>query len=229
MSLFDCYSLGLEFAGSTTWYADAMTTTQALCDVRHVPATPLEMAAALSACSPRTTWARNQVYAVDVLKVYVSLSDLDLKRYLGAAPTDNNNAIPGPVGSRKPEGLSWSAFTRSLRALWACRKAQAKNLGPLQARALVAEAFHGPKTRAFFRALAGDPNAVVIDVHMCRVLGVDHKNVGKPAGYQAAVDLALEQGLGSFEEVSARDAQAVVWCGAVYGGYVRSSPNISRF
>jgi len=228
MSLHDCYSLGLEIAGSTTWYTDAMTTTQALCDVRQVPATPLEMAAALSACSPRTTWARNQVYAVDVLKVYVSLSDLDLKRYLGAAPTDNNNAIPGPVGSRKPEGLSWGAFTRSLRALWACRKAPAKGLGPLQARALVAEAFHGPKTRAFFRALAGDPHAVVIDVHMCRVLGIDHKSVGKAAGYQAAVDLALSQGLANLHG-GARDAQAVVWCGAVYGGYVRSSPNISRF
>lgn len=229
MSLFDCYSLGLEIAGSTTWYIDAMTTTQALCDVRHVPATPLEIAAALSATSPRTSWARNQVYAVDVLKVYMSLSDLDLKRYLGAAPTDNNNAVPGHVGSLKPEGLSWGAYTRSLRALWACRKAQAKDLGPLQARALVAEAFHGPKTRAFFRALAGDYNAVVIDVHMCRVLGIDHKSVGKPAGYQAAVDLALEQGLNRVPVFGPRDAQAVVWCGAVYGGYTRSSPSISRF
>jgi len=228
MSLYDCYKLGLEIAGSETWYQDAMTTTQDLCNVRKVAATPLEIAAALSACSPRTTWARNQVYAVDVLQAYTKLSDPELKRYLNTAKTDNNNALPGPVGSLKPEGLSWGAFTRSMRTLWACRRAQAKRLGKLQARALVAEAFHGPKTRAFFRALAGDPNAVVIDVHMCRVLGIDHKSVGKAAGYQAAVDLALELGLG-FGEHGPRDAQAIVWCGAVYGGYVRPTPNISSF
>ena len=74
-------------------------------------------------------------------------------------------------------------------------------------------ALNGPKTNAFARAIAGDVDAVVIDVWMCRAAGV--KDSPSKGEYTMCADairtIATETGL------SPRTVQALIWI-VVRGG-----------
>lgn len=70
------------------------------------------------------------------------------------------------------------------------------------------DALNGLKTNAFARAIAGDPNAVVVDVWMMRAAGFDHDspNVTQYRMVTDAVNrIARETGL------EPRVAQALIW------------------
>lgn len=70
------------------------------------------------------------------------------------------------------------------------------------------DALKGLKTNAFARAIAGDSDAVVIDVWMCRaaMLDTDSPNVGQYRMLEAAVQVVAEEfGL------TPRTAQALIW------------------
>ena len=70
------------------------------------------------------------------------------------------------------------------------------------------DALKGQKTNAFARAIAGDANAIVIDVWMCRAanLGTDSPNKGQYRELSEAVTIvANEFGL------TPRTAQALIW------------------
>ncbi len=69
----------------------------------------------------------------------------------------------------------------------------------------------GPKTGAFYRALRGDHEAIVLDVWMSKLFGVDQKIFGTKSGYQMYSDririIANQYGY------SPRDTQACLWVG----------------
>lgn len=70
------------------------------------------------------------------------------------------------------------------------------------------DALRGPKTNAFARAIAGDPNAVVIDIWMCRAAGLPTDSPSQSQYNElsrAVVEVAEEFGL------TPRTAQALVW------------------
>lgn len=76
------------------------------------------------------------------------------------------------------------------------------------------DALRGPKTNAFARAIAGDPDAIVVDVWMMRAAGMttDAPTVVQYREISAAVDaLAREYGM------TPRVMQALVWI-VVRGG-----------
>ena len=70
-------------------------------------------------------------------------------------------------------------------------------------------ALKGQKTNAFARAIAGDPNAVVIDVWMIRAAGMDSSKGVNKSDYNMLADtvrkIASEHGL------TPRTAQALIW------------------
>ena len=78
------------------------------------------------------------------------------------------------------------------------------------------DALKGLKTNAFARAIAGDANAVVIDVWMCRAAGVEFTSPSQReyhAMATAVTQLAKEHGL------TPRVCQAIIWIvarGAAY-------------
>ena len=71
------------------------------------------------------------------------------------------------------------------------------------------DALKGQKTNAFARAIAGDSNAVVIDVWMIRAAGLDASNGVNKTQYNTLVDsvrkVAKEFG------ITPRTAQALIW------------------
>jgi len=71
------------------------------------------------------------------------------------------------------------------------------------------DALNGQKTNAFARAIAGDPNAVVIDVWMIRAAGLDASNGVNKTQYNTLSDsvrkVAKEFG------ITPRTAQALIW------------------
>ena len=75
------------------------------------------------------------------------------------------------------------------------------------------EALRGLKTNAFAKAIAGDANAIVIDVWMCRAAGKDYTSPNQSQYYElskAVEDVAKKHGL------TPRVAQAIIWI--VYRG-----------
>lgn len=70
------------------------------------------------------------------------------------------------------------------------------------------DALKGPKTNAFARAIAGDENAVVIDVWMVRAAGakVDSPNKTQYTEMSEAVTKVAEQ-----FQMTPRTAQALIW------------------
>jgi len=71
------------------------------------------------------------------------------------------------------------------------------------------DALNGQKTNAFARAIAGDPNAVVIDVWMIRAAGMDASKGVNKTQYNMLADtvrlMASEHGL------TPRTTQALIW------------------
>ena len=71
------------------------------------------------------------------------------------------------------------------------------------------DALKGQKTNAFARAIAGDPDAVVIDVWMIRAAGMDASKGVNKSDYNMLADavrnIASEHGL------TPRTAQALIW------------------
>lgn len=72
--------------------------------------------------------------------------------------------------------------------------------------------FNGPKVNAFSAALAGDPNAVVIDAWMVRLFLDDPKQALTPKTYRAVADKV--RGVASRLGWSPAETQASLWCGA---------------
>lgn len=75
------------------------------------------------------------------------------------------------------------------------------------------DALKGLKTNAFARAIAGDANAIVIDVWMCRAAGENYTSPNQTQYRElskAVADVAKEHGL------TPRVAQAIIWI--VYRG-----------
>jgi hypothetical protein len=70
------------------------------------------------------------------------------------------------------------------------------------------EALRGPKTNAFARAIAGDQNAVVIDVWMMRAAGMEKDSPSKTeyAELSQAVKKVAKQ-----YEMTPRTCQALIW------------------
>ena len=66
----------------------------------------------------------------------------------------------------------------------------------------------GEKVRRFWRNLAGDTDAVTIDVWMCRVVGIDQEKL-TPAIY-AEVERAFQEAARIVGETP-RDLQAILW------------------
>lgn len=66
----------------------------------------------------------------------------------------------------------------------------------------------GDKVRRFWRALAGDPEAVVIDVWMCRVVGIDQERLN-PRLY-AHIEASFREAARIVGEAP-RDLQAILW------------------
>lgn len=83
----------------------------------------------------------------------------------------------------------------------------------------------GPKTGAFSRCLMLDEDAVVIDVWMCRALGMPHAKAGTKQGYEAAVYRVRK--LADKVGVEPARVQAAVWAGA-YGRHYKN-PTIPRY
>ncbi len=75
----------------------------------------------------------------------------------------------------------------------------------------------GPKTKAFFNALMGDPDALVLDVWMARALRLEHKHVTQ-ARHVPRITRRMKQLAASFQW-SVAETQAAVWAG------IRSSWN----
>jgi len=70
------------------------------------------------------------------------------------------------------------------------------------------KALNGPKTNAFARAIAGDENAVVIDVWMLRAIGIEKKSPTQSQYKEIAQDVtkvSIELGL------TPRTTQALIW------------------
>jgi thermostable 8-oxoguanine DNA glycosylase len=70
------------------------------------------------------------------------------------------------------------------------------------------KALNGPKTNAFAKAIAGDENAVVIDVWMLRAVGIEKKSPSQSQYKEmanAVTKVAIELGL------TPRVAQALIW------------------
>lgn len=65
----------------------------------------------------------------------------------------------------------------------------------------------GPKVRAFWRAIAGDPDAAVLDVWMLRAMGIE--GTISPKRY-TELEAALRQAASTTHE-TVRDFQAIVW------------------
>ena len=75
------------------------------------------------------------------------------------------------------------------------------------------DALKGLKTNAFARAIAGDANAIVIDVWMCRAAGVEYTSPNQSQYIQlsnAVAEIAKEH------KLTPRVAQALIWI--VYRG-----------
>jgi len=70
------------------------------------------------------------------------------------------------------------------------------------------DALKGPKTNAFARAIAGDTDAVVIDVWMMRAAGMDNDSptIGQYRSLSESVRLVAEE-----FGITPRTAQAVIW------------------
>ena len=70
------------------------------------------------------------------------------------------------------------------------------------------DALKGQKTNAFARAIAGDTNAVVIDVWMCRAanIGTDSPNKGQYRELSEAVHIVANE-----FGITPRTAQALIW------------------
>jgi hypothetical protein len=66
----------------------------------------------------------------------------------------------------------------------------------------------GDKVRAFYRAIMGDEDSVVIDVWMCRAVGV-HKVALSSRGYEAIADAVREAA--KLVGVTPAQLQAIVW------------------
>lgn len=67
----------------------------------------------------------------------------------------------------------------------------------------------GPKVKAFARAIAGDTDAVVIDVHMLHAMGLDDKTLGRVGCYDALSDVVRAAAVRRGLEPS--HAQSVIW------------------
>jgi hypothetical protein len=75
----------------------------------------------------------------------------------------------------------------------------------------------GPKTRAFYHAILGDPSAVVVDVWVARAIGETGRLEG--ARYKRAENVI--RSLAGKVGISPREAQACIWYGArAAAGYV---------
>ena len=69
----------------------------------------------------------------------------------------------------------------------------------------------GPKTSAFRSALLGDTSAIVLDVWMARIFGVDQRVFGTKKGY-AFYSERIREIAYQFDETP-RDTQACLWVG----------------
>lgn len=73
-----------------------------------------------------------------------------------------------------------------------------------------ARELNGPKTRAFWRNLAGDASAVTVDVWAARAAGVDaERELSRVGAYDAVA--ASYRAVASYRAESPSDLQAIVW------------------
>ncbi len=70
----------------------------------------------------------------------------------------------------------------------------------------------GKKTEPFSRAVIGDGDAVVVDVWMCRAIGIDHKKLNKSA-YAECVKRIRKAAL--LCDMTPAECQAAIWCNEV--------------
>jgi hypothetical protein len=68
------------------------------------------------------------------------------------------------------------------------------------------DALSGPKVRSFYRNIMGDPDAVTIDVHMLRAVGLESITPRRYSDFADAVRVAA-----MLNGVPPRDLQATVW------------------
>jgi len=71
------------------------------------------------------------------------------------------------------------------------------------------DALNGQKTNAFARAIAGDPDAVVIDVWMIRAAGMDASKGVNKTQYNELADATREAAMQA--GLTPRTAQALIW------------------
>ena len=71
------------------------------------------------------------------------------------------------------------------------------------------DALKGQKTNAFARAIAGDPNAVVIDVWMIRAAGMDASKGVNKGDYNMLADTVRK--IADEHGITPRTAQALIW------------------
>lgn len=73
----------------------------------------------------------------------------------------------------------------------------------------------GPKVRAFYRNICGDPNAVTVDVWAARAAGISALELARVGGYDAAAN--AYRAVARVRGLAASTVQAAVWI-AVRGG-----------
>lgn len=149
------------------------------------PVNPSRAVGVIAALSPQTGWKRNLAYASQVVKWADELSEGDrLHRRVDSAPRVH-------FAIQMAKAISIAAY----------------NVSPL-------EVLHGPKERAFYGAIMGHPDAVVIDRWAARAADPDRFTGGKnetvtPAQYRklALAYMAAAHKLNR----PVRDVQGTVW------------------
>jgi len=142
------------------------------------------------------------------------------KWYVEAGDFAESLRVLRPEWSTEVSASVVSAF--SPRVTWAHNKAKAyqyaQGIMPKGLRSHVAAAnrcqsegfdgLRGPKTNAFARAIAGDKDAVVVDVWMCRAAGLG-KDAPNKAEYRLIANAVRE--VASAYNMDAATMQALMW------------------
>lgn len=164
------------------------------------------------------------------------LSERDIRRFARELPRGMGQSVGAAIFAALSPRAQYVQNWRAAYAIAEARNAgatepPATGLGDARDKAWrIAHGEHpdrvlgGDKVRRFWRALAGDPDAVVIDVWMCRVVGIDQERL-TPSVY-ANVEASFRAAARIVGETP-RDLQAILWFAV--RGIQPSDPTPGRF
>lgn len=159
------------------WYANAEREARELSRVAAPGVGPVACAGILAALSPRAQWSVNVRWAREIVGASFKRED----------PADALRGAQFCPAVSLPDARDKA---------WRIAHRQRPDA-----------VLRGPKVRAFWRAIAGDPDAAVLDVWMLRAMGVE--GTISPKRY-TELEAALRQAASTTNE-TVRDFQAIVW------------------